>query len=209
MTSQMKVLGAGFGRTGTKSLKHALEVLGFGPCHHMHELAQTPRQLGIWQDVASGKTIPWPEVFYGYQSQVDWPGAFFWRELADEYPDAKMILTVRQPEDWYESFRRTIAVSISSRSGAIRPDILGMREVAYELVGRRLFKEKMGDKDAVIRLYEDHNRQVIREIPESRLLVYDVKDGWPPLCEFLDVANPQVPFEKANSTTEFRKFNAI
>ena len=105
----LSVIGSGFGRTGTKSLKEALEYLGFGPCHHMHEILIHPEQVAYWQKLADGKIPHWDEVFSGYRSQVDWPGAHFWRELAHEYPEAKVVHTVRPEEIWWASFSVSIA----------------------------------------------------------------------------------------------------
>ena len=109
----LKIIGAGFGRTGTHALKLALERLGFGPCHHMFEVRDNPRQLPAWEALARGEAVDWNSVFEGYNAQVDWPGARYWRQLSDHYPDAKMILTVRPAIRWYESVETTIYPFIS------------------------------------------------------------------------------------------------
>ena len=104
----LKIIGPGFGRTGTKSLKIALDQLGFGPCHHMHEVRDNPEQLPAWENAARGGRCDWEAMFSGYVAQVDWPGARYWRELAARYDEAKVILTVRDPELWYDSMSKTI-----------------------------------------------------------------------------------------------------
>jgi hypothetical protein len=110
----LEVIGAGFGRTGTMSMKSALEIIGFGPCHHMMEVTSNDAQRDIWRAIAAGETPDWEQAFAGYRSTVDWPGAYFWRELAARYPAAKIILTVRDPESWFESATNTIFCSIAN-----------------------------------------------------------------------------------------------
>jgi len=96
----LKVIGSGFGRTGTKSLKDALEYLGFGPCHHMYELLENPPHVAVWQAVSRGETRDWEAVFEGYQSQIDWPGAHYWSELVTAFPEAKVVHSMRPEEKW-------------------------------------------------------------------------------------------------------------
>jgi hypothetical protein len=104
----LKVIGAGFGRTGTLSLKCTLEILGFGPCYHSMEVLKRPHHDQIWHAALTGSSPVWDSVFDGFQAAVDWPSAFFWQELSDTYPDAKIILTVRDEHAGYESIRQTI-----------------------------------------------------------------------------------------------------
>ena len=104
----LSVIGSGFGRTGTMSLKNALEQLGFGPCHHMEEVFEHPEQVQHWQVVAAGDTVDWNTVFEGYHSQIDWPGAHVWRDLAKTFPNAKVVHSVRPEESWWNSFSKTI-----------------------------------------------------------------------------------------------------
>ena len=111
----LRIIGAGFGRTGTSSMKIALEHLGFGPCHHMFEVRDNPQLLPHWEKVADGQPQDWDEAFAGYRSQIDWPGARVWRELAGHYPDAKVILTVRDPDEWYDSMSATVIPFIEGR----------------------------------------------------------------------------------------------
>ena len=122
----LEIIGPGFGRTGTHSLKIALEHLGFGPCHHMFEVRDHPEQLPAWEAVARGEPVDWDEVFRGYRAQVDWPGARVWRELARHWPEAKVILTVRDPDEWFDSVQATIAPFLAARGQ--HPDAARQRD---------------------------------------------------------------------------------
>ena len=108
----IKVIGAGFGRTGTDSMREALTILGFGPCHHMFEVNADPEQRRLWRGLAKGAAPDWSQLLAGYVSCVDWPSAFYWRELTEAFPDARVVLTDRSPESWWESFEKTILVGI-------------------------------------------------------------------------------------------------
>ena len=111
----LEVIGPGFGRTGTNSLKIALEQLGFGPCHHMFEVRDNPERLADWEKAARGEKVDWDHVFRGYRSQVDWPGARYWRELVRHYPTAKVVLSVRDPDEWFDSVQATIVPFLAAR----------------------------------------------------------------------------------------------
>jgi hypothetical protein len=195
----LSVIGAGFGRTGTMSLKLALDKLGFGPCYHMVEVFKNPKAPGYWEAAADGKQVDWEEVFAGYCSTVDWPSATFYKELADAYPEAKVILTVRDPEEWFTSTQATIF------SRHIRDDTEDdWQRMVLKVIGD-LFERRMTDKAKLIEVYERHNQEVRRTIPSERLLVYEIADGWGPLCRFLDVEVPNESMPKVNSTDEFRQ----
>lgn len=190
----LSVIGAGFGRTGTDSMKLALEILGFGPCHHMKEV-NTPQQRAIWRAAAKGEIPDWDEAFAGYRSAVDWPAAHFWRELAGHFPDAKILLTVRSPESWYESASRTIFKAIG-RGGD--PDSVG-----EALVKDRVFGGRFDDPELAIAIYERNNEEVQAAFGPDRLLVYPLGAGWEPLCAFLGVPVPDDPYPHRNTTSEF------
>lgn len=198
----LSVIGAGFGRTGTLSLKLALEQLGFGPCYHMVEVFKDPKAPGYWEDAADGKPVDWETVFAGYRSTVDWPSATFYEDLARAYPQAKVILTVRDPEDWFASTQATIFADMP-------PDDTDhpLGRMALKVVAD-LFDRRLHDKQKVISVYEAHNARVREVIAPERLLVYEVAEGWGPLCRFLGVAEPGGPMPKVNSTAEFRNHAA-
>lgn len=199
----LRIIGSGFGRTGTLSLKQALEILDFGPCHHMEEVIQHPEQVPYWQAIAARKPVDWDVVFAGYRSQVDWPGAHVWRELAAAYPDAKVIHTVRPEENWWKSFSATIGTLLTGlKDLPAPPHVKAMMGAAHEMV----LVQTMGgsvNREACLDAYRRRAEDVRAAIAPERLLVFDVAQGWEPLCRFLGVPVPAAPFPRVNSTEEF------
>ncbi|MDK1373581.1 MULTISPECIES: sulfotransferase family protein [unclassified Sinorhizobium] len=193
----LDIIGAGFGRTGTHSLKLALEQIGFGPCHHMSEVGRSPEQKALWRAAGKGQLPDWDEAYAGYRSAVDWPTAHFWRELSAYYPDAKFILTVRDPEAWHRSVMQTIGPM--SDPATNDPASFGVA-----VVGQTVFGGHIADRSHAISVYQAHNAAVRKALPAGRLLTYEVSDGWEPLCSFLEVPVPSQPFPHSNSTSEFR-----
>jgi hypothetical protein len=191
------VIGAGLGRTGTMSLKLALDQLGFGPTYHMSEVFKDPAAARWWADAADGGGPGWETIFAGYASSVDWPGASFYKTLADAYPDAKVILTERPSADWFKSARATI-FNVPTSAG---PPAFG--RMMNAVIGR-MFDGRLDDADHAIAVYERHNAEVRRVIPAGRLLVYEVSQGWEPLCAFLGVPIPEGDVPHVNSTAEFQ-----
>lgn len=204
MPMSLKVLGAGFGRTGTHSLKTALEMLGLTPCHHMYEVRKSPEQVKYWSAAVDGEPIDWDAVFEGFQAQVDWPASFFWKELSDHFPEAKVILTTRDPDAWYASISRTI-LPASAIGRTEDPDPAGRAgsELIYRLALQKIFDGRLDDKAYSLEVFRKHQEEVIAHFPPDRLLVLDVKQGWNPLCEFLGLSCPEVAFPSGNSTAEF------
>ncbi|MCX7889550.1 MAG: sulfotransferase family protein [Rhodobacteraceae bacterium] len=192
---QLSVIGAGFGRTGTDSMREALTILGLGPCHHMFEVTANPVMKARWRALMAGEAPDWPALFQGYRSCVDWPAAFYWRELAALNPAAKVVLTWRTPESWWESFEKTILAHY--RVAEDRASV-GVRIV------EKVFGDRIGDRDHAIALYEANVAAVRREIPPGRLIVHGLGDGWGPLCAGLGLAEPQVPYPSRNSTADMR-----
>lgn len=191
----LALIGAGFGRTGTESMKLALEQLGLGPCHHMKEVLANPEQLEIWRAIARGDPPDWEAAFAGYGSAVDWPSAFFWRELSEVYPKAKIILTLRSSESWHKSMSDTIFKVLKASTD---PESIGLK-----LIAERVFGGRFLDPDHAIAVYEKNNADVQAAFDDDRLLVYHLGDGWEPLCRFLDRPVPDTPFPRSNSTAEF------
>jgi hypothetical protein len=194
----LSVVGAGYGRTGTMSLKLALEQLGLGPCYHMYEVFQNPAAPGYWEAAADGQPMDWPMVFEGYRSTVDWPSATFYETLAKAYPEAKVILTERDPEAWWASTQATIFNWDGPRSPP--EPFLSM---ITKVVGA-LFDQRIHDHDHVVSVFKAHNARVREVIPAERLLVYELADGWAPLCDFLGLPIPDGPMPKVNTTEEFQ-----
>jgi hypothetical protein len=196
----LKVIGAGFGRTGTMSLKLALEQIGFGPCYHMVEVFKH-QAWDLWYEASKDPAhADWATIFEGYNSTVDWPNATYWKELADAYPDAKVILTERDPDHWFDSTQATIFRD-ETRTGG--PPGSGFPRMVDAVVGA-LFDGKLHDRELCTRVFREHNARVRATIPPERLLVYEVAQGWAPLCDFLGVPVPATPMPKTNTTEEFQ-----
>lgn len=192
----LDVIGAGFGRTGTLSLKLALERLGFSPCHHMRELIDKPEQVALWARVARAEAADWDEVYRGYRATVDWPGACYWRELTGHFPQAKVVLTVRDPQRWYESAKNSIYRGTTTPTQD--PTVAAVTDVARRLVWDGEFGGRFADVDRALEVFAEHNDAVRREIPADRLLEFEVREGWRPLCGFLGVPVPDEPFPNVN-----------
>jgi hypothetical protein len=198
----LEVIGLGVGRTGTHSLKYALEELGFGPCHHMEEVDPlSAPQLDRWKAAAAG-THDWDELYAGYRSAVDWPTAAFCTELVAAYPNAKFLLTVRDPESWYESLSRTIYWLIEP-GGRPERALPAFGEMVRAIMHKTGF-DVPSSREALIEAYHRHITLVGRTVPVRQLLVFDVAQGWEPLCKFLGVPVPDRPFPKTSSTKEFQ-----
>jgi hypothetical protein len=212
----MKAIGAGFGRTGTLSLKVALERLGYTKCYHMFDLPSNPEHISYWEAAARGDSVDWPSLFTGYQAIIDFPGCCFYRKLLDHYPQAKVILTTRDPEEWYASALKTIykpkpslelILTIVSRipfSRKVRrlPKVM---LTINRIVFKGFFDGRFKDKQHALAVYQRHYDEVLQTVPPQQLLVYSVKEGWGPLCTFLEVSvPPDEPFPHANTGGDFR-----
>jgi hypothetical protein len=200
----LQVIGSGFGRTGTKSLKAALERLGYGPCHHMHEVVENPGQVLHWQKLANDGAVDWETVFSGYTSQVDWPGAHVWRELAAAFPAAKVIHTLRPEDKWWASFNKTIGKLMARyETIPLPPHIRDMLAAWNALAGQGTFGGVLDDEQTALGAYRRRTEEVRTALPANRLLVFDVAQGWGPLCAFLGVDVPDEPFPHHNLRADF------
>jgi hypothetical protein len=191
----LKVIGAGFGRTGTDSMREALNILGLGPCHHMFEVNAHEEQKRLWRALAKGAAPEWEKLFAGYSSCVDWPSAYYWRELAEFFPEAKVVLTYRSPESWWTSFEQTIVRGLAQTSD--------MDSVGITLVRDRVFGNRL-EREHCIAIYEANVNAVKAALPASRLLVHNLGDGWASLCTHLGVAVPAVPYPSRNNASDFQ-----
>ena len=208
----MKVFGAGFGRTGTMSLKFALEKLRIGPCYHMREVVSRPSHIKLWYDISRGEHPNWNRLFSGFNSAVDFPVCLFYKQLINIFPEAKFILTLRDFDTWYISTANTIY-----KVPSILPD--WFERVVYpirmfivmqvNLIWVGLFKNNFSDRESTKLVYYEHIESVKKIIPADKLLIYNVEEGWEPLCEFLDVDVPDIPFPKVNNTAEMLRNFAI
>ncbi len=199
----LEVIGAGFGRTGTLSLKFALEKLGFSKCYHMMEVIAHPDHAQRWRDAFHGEAVDWDAMFAGYRAAVDWPSCNWWQELAEYYPDAKVILSTRDPGRWYASVRDTIYASTRDALSSPDPSVRARGQWADELIWQHTFNGRMDDEAHVIEVMKRHEAQVERTIAKGRLLVFEAVSGWEPLCEFLNVPVPDEPYPRVNTTEEF------
>jgi hypothetical protein len=195
----LQLIGAGLGRTGTASLKLALEQLGLGRCYHMGEIMENPSHPELWIDAAGGNP-DWAKLLGPYGATVDFPACSFWRELADLYPDAKVLLSVRDVNSWFDSAQETILSEQLLAWVAASPLKEFMQKTVYYHFGDRIH-----DREFMVRFFEEHVEQVRSAISPERLLIYEIKEGWEPLCEFLGVPVPEEPFPRVNSRDETRR----
>ena len=200
----LDIIGAGFGRTGTLSLKLALERLGYSKCYHMIEVMAHSDHVGLWLAAWRGDD-PWERIFDGYAAAVDWPVAAFWPRLMAFYPQAKVLLTVRDARRWYKSATDTIFQSM--KDGLRSPDAARRERLrmAHEIIVDGTFGGDLNDQARAIAIYEANVARVYSDVPADRLVVFDPKDGWQPLCDALDVATPDEPYPHVNTTGEFRE----
>lgn len=198
----LKVIGSGFGRTGTMSTKIALEQLGLGPCHHMTEVMSNPDQPPHWDALAAGEPVDWTEIFKNYTSQVDFPGAAVWPEIATAFPDAKVIHTERPEEDWWASFSKTIGKFFALRETLDLPPHIA---AIFRTMDQIVIQDTIGGltHDSAIAAYRENNANVRDTINADRLLIFTPADGWEPLCRFLDQPIPTGDFPRSNARDEF------
>jgi hypothetical protein len=185
-------------------LKDALETLGFGPCHHMEEVLMNPPQVQHWQAIAAGQEVDLNDVYAGYTSQVDWPGAHIWKQAAKTFPDAKVIHSVRPEESWWNSYSATICKLLSIYETLPMPQhISDMIDATKSMLVTQTFGGDHLDREKCLAAYRERQNEVRDEIEPERLLIFDVAEGWEPLCEFLNVAVPDTPFPKRNNKADF------
>jgi hypothetical protein len=197
----MQIFGAGVGRTGTYSLKLAINQLGLGPCHHMDEvLHNMSAQVPLWS-AAVGEHADWSQIYDGFNSAVDWPTAGFFRELIEAYPSAKFVLTQRDPERWADSFGATIYKLLAGKDQG-PPEMKSWLDMAERVIAKTGFPAGL-NHDGLVSAFVAHNEAVKATIPADQLFVYQVKEGWGPLCSFLNLPEPAEAFPRTNDRAEF------
>jgi hypothetical protein len=199
----LEVIGAGFGRTGTLSLKNALERLGYQKTYHMMEVFGHPEHVPEWSKATRGEPIDWDKLFEGYTAAVDWPACNFWRELAEKYPSAKVILSTRDPDKWFQSIHTTIYANTTHAKRSSDPNERARGQWADAIVWDKVFQGKLDDKAYVLDVLRRHEAKVKATISPARLLVFDAAEGWDPLCRFLDKPRPDEPFPRVNTSEQF------
>ena len=194
----MKIIGAGFGRTGTISLKQAFEYLGY-PCYHMQEVmaAYDRGHVEQWDAALSGKVIDWDALFSGYEATVDFPACVFYQQLMEAFPDAVVVLSVRDPQGWWRSYSKLLGLVAKARFFNFVPMFRKFSAMNIHLIDY-VFDGSM-DEDSCIGHYIRHIEEVKATVPAERLLVYSVSEGWEPLCLFLGQQVPNIPFPHANA----------
>ena len=195
----LQIIGAGFGRTGTASLKLALEQLGFGPCYHMTEVFEHTESIPLWVEAAKGNP-DWDALFNGYASCVDFPACTHWRTLMDFYPDAKVILSMRDAGRWFDSINETIMSPKTVEFSLNSPLSEMLKRNIYDL-----FDGRIDEREHMIECFNAHAQQVKDTVPADRLLVFEARMGWEPLCAFLNVDAPSHPYPHVNTREDFAK----
>ncbi len=194
----LQVIGTGFGRTGTDSMREALNILGFGPCHHMRALLDDEAHKMQWRSRAVSGTPSWDELFNGFASCIDWPSAHYWPEIITAYPDAKVILTWRTPDSWWNSFSKTIL-----------PVVQASTETEESAPGSQLISRVFGwqplTREHCIAVYEANVARVMADVEPGRLLIHRLGDGWAPLCAHLGVDIPDEAYPRSNNTKSFQE----
>ena len=204
----LKVIGAGFGRTGTLSLKTALEQLGFSKCHHMQEVFRSRRQVDLWNKASLGENVDWDDVFEGYAASCDWPSAAYWEQLYACYPDCKVILTLRDESRWYRSTAETIhpfSMSIPTWLTWVVPRARVTRNMVVNTVWNGVFHGRFEDEAYATRVFRENSERVQRVVAPDRLLIFEAKDGWEPLCAFLGVPVPETPYPHVNEAATIKR----
>ena len=198
----LQVVGAGVGRTGTHSLKVALEQLLGGPCYHMIETFGRPDDIPVWHAAVNGEMPNWNEFLSEYRTAVDWPACAFWRELVAENPDAVVLLSSRDTAGWWKSANNTIFQVIDRPNP---PDDIAAAQMAMarDMLAKRFTPNWQDETEAKL-AYERHNADVRASVPADRLIDWHPGDGWAPICRVLDLPVPSEPFPHLNSTDDFR-----
>lgn len=212
----IKIIGAGFPRTGTSSLKVGLEMLGFDECYHMKNLLINPYKLPYWNELETKGTTNYEELFEGFQAIVDIPGYLYYQTLMDQYPNAKVILSTRDFDGWYDSINSTLVKAVYPnfdfklmilRNAIFRPVVFKSKK-CVDMVKRTFFENQFegnfSDKARAKELYYRHHETVKQTVPEDKLLIYKPGDGWEPLCTFLNVPVPEQEYPHLNKKENFR-----
>lgn len=204
----LEVIGAGFGRTGTLSMKVALERLGFDKTHHMEDVFRSPRQAELWHRVGLGEPPDWDAIFEGYRASVDFPSSTYYAELLEHFPEAKVVLTTRDVDRWYRSARDTIFAARDQTPRWIQrvlPQSAKMAELTDATVWDRVFDGRFADEAYTKAVFTEYLDTVEATVPAHKLLVFEVSQGWEPLCEFLGCDVPDEPFPHVNDTASFQR----
>jgi hypothetical protein len=200
----LQVIGAGFGRTGTHSLGIALKMLGFGPTYNILEVSKNVAHMQMWQDALDDKPVDWHTLFANYRSAVEWPTITFLPQIVSHFSQAKIILTTRDPDSWFESANTTIFEGLELSAQNPDPNKRQQSAMKRRLILEHTFANRYREKAYAQDVMRQHNEQVMALVPPKRLLVYKVTEGWEPLCDFLGKPIPTEPFPYTNKRAEFQ-----
>ena len=199
----LEVVGAGLGRTGTASLKLALEQLLERPCYHMSEAIERPQDTAVWRSALRGEPVDWNGFLAVYAATVDWPACAFWRPLLVANPEAVVLLSSRESaEAWWRSMERTIVATLSAPVPEDDRDWQERRAMTMTMIER--FDPDWRRAESAIAAYEAHNEAVRAEVPAERLIDWQPGAGWEPICSALRLPVPDTPFPHTNTTADFR-----
>jgi hypothetical protein len=199
----LRVVGAALPRTGTLSLKRALERLLGGSCYHMHEVFEHLDHVPVWREALKGHLPDWHVFLAGYVATVDWPAAAFWRELSEANPEALVLLSVRDPETWWESADQTILTAARHEQP---PDLQEWQELFHDLLRYRFDQtDPWTDREAALAAYRGHDAEVRSTVQPDRLVEWRTGEGWGPICRALRLPIPDEPFPHANTRAEWTK----
>jgi hypothetical protein len=205
----LRVVGAGLGRTGTHSLKLALEQLLGGPCYHMSELIDREDDTAVWAAATRGEDVDWVGFLSGFEATVDWPACAFWEPIARAHPDSIVLLSMREsPEAWWKSVERTIVQALQRPVPDDDEAWTERRRMVIAMV-ESTFTPDWRDRDAALAAYDRHNERVRAAVPADRLVEYRAGDGWEPLCTALGLEIPEAPFPHTNTTADFRATSGL
>lgn len=202
----MKLINCGLGRTGTTSLKGALEILGISPIYHTTDMFKSTTHIDFWESVMRGQPVDWSAFFGGYEV-ADWPAGLAYREIIAAFPEAKVMLTMRDPVQWFNSINGVMSKMSSMRIPSERFKRAKKFLLEYAING--FFEGKVEDQDHMVELFARHTEAVKALVPAERLLVYDVREGWEPLCRFLEVDVPNKSFPRLNQRAGFKDMAAM
>ena len=205
----LRVVGAGLGRTGTHSLKLALEQLLDGRCYHMSELFDREDDTAVWTAATRGEEVDWAAFLSEFAATVDWPACAFWEQIASAVPDAVVLLSLREaPEAWWASFEQTIAQALQKEVPADDEAWVARRRLTIAMM-EGTFTPDWSDRDAAIAAYERHNQHVRDTVPANRLVEWRPGDGWEPICAALAIDVPAKPFPHTNTSAEFPQHSGL
>ena len=204
----LKIIGAAPGRTGTVSLMTALEHLGYGPCHHMKACIENAQQTKWFLEAANGLPVDWHEVFEHYQAAVDWPASAYYKTLLETFPEARVIFSDRPAEAWYDGVASTIYQVVPSLPGWLRklvPHLDRWGQMVEKTIWQNELSGRFQDRRFAVQFFKDRLAEVREVVPPEQLLVHSAKEGWEPLCHFLNVKVPSIPYPRANEATRIQR----